>query len=87
MTALVALLFGLVLLTAAGVVGGLLGWSIGRSSSTQAAEVEQLRREVGTLRALVGSLKDTAWDHRELDPALATIIIDEIRASEKKELE
>ncbi|MFZ2502098.1 MAG: hypothetical protein WAW88_05465 [Nocardioides sp.] len=35
------------------------------------------------LRALVDDLKQTAWDHRELDSNLATIIIDDIRAFER----
>ena len=52
-----------------------------------AATLEQVRREIHGLRALVGRLKDTAWDHRELDSALSTIIIDEIRTYEKRELE
>jgi hypothetical protein len=48
--------------------------------------VERLRQENTALRGLVARLKDIAWDERELDPNLATIIIDEIRTYEKKEL-
>ncbi|MEQ4209228.1 hypothetical protein ABN028_32855 [Actinopolymorpha sp. B17G11] len=47
---------------------------------------ERLRRENAALRGLVDRLKDIAWDQRELDPNLSTIIIDEIRTYEKKEL-
>ena len=47
---------------------------------------ERLRRENATLRGLVDRLKDIAWDQRELDPNLSSIIIDEIRTYEKKEL-
>jgi hypothetical protein len=42
------------------------------------------RAELGSLRALVDDLKDTAWDHRELDSPLATIIIDKIRTHERR---
>jgi len=42
------------------------------------------RQENAELRALVNKLKDIAWDQRELDPSLSTIIIDEIRTHEKK---
>jgi hypothetical protein len=80
----------LVLLVVAA-VAGVAGYALGRTASAQAAvdaeTVEAVRREVLGLRTLVARLKDTAWDHRELDSALATIIVDEIRAYEKKELE
>jgi hypothetical protein len=42
------------------------------------------RRELEDLRVLVDDLKQTAWDHRELDSALATIVIDKIRAYERR---
>lgn len=42
------------------------------------------REELQRLRILVDDLKQTAWDHRELDSALATIIIDKIRAHERR---
>lgn len=73
------------------VVAGIAGYSLGRSTATQAAvdaeTVEAVRHEVLALRALVGRIKDIAWDHRELDSTLATIVVDEIRTYEKKELE
>lgn len=66
------------------------GWFLGRGTAARealdAAAVDAVRREITDLRALVARIKDTAWDERELDPALATVIIDEIRAYEKKEL-
>lgn len=42
------------------------------------------RQELDGLRILVDDLKQTAWDHRELDSALATIVIDKIRAHERR---
>lgn len=45
---------------------------------------ERDRRELERLRALVDDLKETAWDHRELDSALSTIIIDKIREHERR---
>ena len=42
------------------------------------------RRELERLRILVDDLKQTAWDHRELDSPLSTIIIDKIRAHERR---
>lgn len=73
------------------VVAGVAGYLLGRSTATRAEvdarSVEAARREILALRALVGSLKDLAWDHRELDPNLSTIIIDEIRAHERRELD
>ncbi|REF36244.1 hypothetical protein [Thermasporomyces composti] len=63
------------------VVGGALAYA-----SSAYAEVRRLRRQVATLRELVERLKELAWDHRELDPSLSTIVIDEIRTYEKKEL-
>ncbi|MFL6132779.1 MAG: hypothetical protein ACJ72A_08250 [Nocardioidaceae bacterium] len=42
------------------------------------------RVELERLRNLVDDLKETAWDHRELDSALATIIIDKIRSHERR---
>lgn len=55
-------------------------------AGTAFAQVRRLRRQVATLRELVERLKELAWDHRELDPSLSTIVIDEIRTYEKKEL-
>jgi hypothetical protein len=49
-------------------------------------QAAQLRRERAELRELLARVKDIAWDQRELDPSLSTIIIDEIRTYEKKEL-
>lgn len=76
-----------VLAVVAGVAGYLLGRSTATRSDLDARSVEAVRREIVGLRALVGDLKDLAWDHRELDPNLSTIIIDEIRSYERRELE
>ena len=45
------------------------------------------RDELNGLRALVDDLKETAWDHRELDSALSTIMIDKIREYERRSRE
>jgi len=45
------------------------------------------RDELEGLRALVDDLKETAWDHRELDSALSTIMIDKIRDYERRRRE
>ncbi len=41
------------------------------------------RSELVGLRGLVDDLKETAWEHRELDSALSTIMIDKIREYER----
>lgn len=73
------------------VLAGLVGYFLGRNASARAvvdaATVAAVRQEITGLRALMGRVKDIAWDNRELDPALSTIIIDEIRTYEKKELD
>jgi hypothetical protein len=72
------------------VLAGVVGYNLGRGSSERtvvdAAESQRLREENVALRGLVGRLKDLAWDHRELDSALSTILIDEIRTYERKQL-
>lgn len=54
----------------------------------QSTEVRPLdrreRAELDALRLLVDDLKETAWDHRELDSPLATIVIDKIRTYERR---
>lgn len=54
----------------------------------QSIEVRPLdrreRAELDALRLLVDDLKETAWDHRELDSPLATIVIDKIRTYERR---
>ncbi len=71
-------------------VAGVAGYALGRNAAgmqaVDAQTVDAVRRQDAELRALVGRLKDLAWDHRELDSPLATIVIDEIRTYEKKEL-
>jgi hypothetical protein len=63
-------------------------WLIARLANQNAALQALDRRERAELlhlRALVDDLKETAWDHRELDSALSTIIIDKIRSHERQE--
>lgn len=43
------------------------------------------RSELESLRVLTDDLKETAWQHRELDSPLATIIIDMIRSHERRD--
>lgn len=45
------------------------------------------RSELDGLRGLVDDLKETAWEHRELDSALSTIMIDKIREYERRRRE
>jgi hypothetical protein len=45
---------------------------------------QQEREELNRLRDLVDDLRETAWEHRELDSALSTIIIDKIRSSDRR---
>lgn len=81
-----ALIAELLVLVLAGTVGYYLGRNASERSTVDAAALERTRQENLALRGLVDRLKDTAWDHRELDSALSTIIIDEIRAYERKQL-
>jgi hypothetical protein len=81
-----ALIAELLVLVLAGVVGYHLGRNASDRASVDAAALEQARADALALHALVDRLKDTAWDHRELDSALSTIIIDEIRTYERKQL-
>jgi hypothetical protein len=67
------------------------GYYTGRGSAARdrldAEALATVRREVLGLKGLVARVKDIAWDNRELDPDLSTIIIDEIRTYERKHLE
>jgi hypothetical protein len=45
--------------------------------------VAEQREELARLTALVDDLKELAWDHREIDPDLSTIVLDKIRSSER----
>ena len=55
------------------------------SRNTAAQSLGQREREeLESLRTLVDDLKETAWDHRELDSALSTIFIDMIRSHERR---
>ena len=67
-------------------VVGFLGLMIYLFSAGAASRAlnQQERNELNQLRALVDDLKETAWDHRELDSALSTIMIDKIREYERR---
>ena len=44
---------------------------------------EEQRAELARLTALVQDLRELAWDHRDIDPDLATIVLDKIRSSDR----
>jgi hypothetical protein len=52
-------------------------------AGTPSALDRRERAELEDLRTLVDDLKETAWDHRELDSPLSTILIDKIRTYER----
>jgi hypothetical protein len=56
-------------------------------AGTPSALDRRERAELEDLRALVDDLKETAWDHRELDSPLSTIVIDKIRTYERRRRE
>lgn len=63
----------------------LLAYAVGRwhqALVTRAAPTPQLSN-TRELKSLVGDLRETAWDHRDIDPDLATIILDKIRTYEQ----
>ena len=64
---------------------GFLGLMIDLVSAGAASRAlnQRERDELNGLRALVDELKETAWDHRELDSALSLIMIDKIREYER----
>ena len=45
----------------------------------------QERAELDGRRDLDERLKDLAWDHRDIAPELATIVLDEIRSFERQQ--
>jgi type II secretory pathway component PulM len=75
----------LVLLEMLGVLAllGVMIYLVGAGTASRALNQSE-REELNDLRALVDDLKETAWDHRELDSALSTIMIDKIRAHERR---
>lgn len=77
MSLLLPVLIGLLLLvTVAAVVA-----TVTLTSKASLSDTE--RSELVRLRTLVEDLKELAWDHREIDPDLSTIVIDKIRSSER----
>ena len=76
----------LVMLVAGAVVVAIVkAWSAAQRDSTTLTHGE--RAELARLTDLVEDLKELAWDHREIDPDLATILIEKIRASERSRRE
>jgi hypothetical protein len=58
------------------------------SSSAPRTSLDRRERgELDALRVLVDDLKETAWEHRELDSPLSTIVIDKIRSHERRRRE
>jgi hypothetical protein len=74
----------LVALAIVGAMVWLVVYLVNQSSGVQQKLDRRERLELDRLRALVDDLKETAWDHRELDSALATIMIDKIRSHERR---
>ena len=74
----------LVALAIVGAMVWLVVYLVNQSARVPAALDRRERLELDRLRTLVDDLKETAWDHRELDSALATIMIDKIRAHERR---
>ena len=66
-------------------VGGLVWLFVRVVTQSNTAPLDRRERaELEALRALVDDLRETAWEHRELDSPLATIIIDKIRGHERR---
>ena len=74
----------LVALVIVGAMVWLVVYLVNQSVGVQQRVDGRERVELERLRNLVDDLKETAWDHRELDSALATIIIDKIRSHERR---
>ncbi|MDP9418263.1 MAG: hypothetical protein M3P48_10645 [Actinomycetota bacterium] len=83
---LVLVFLALVLLAvvAVVVVAARAGASGGRSGRRELTEAQRRAAEAETF---IDRLKELAWDHRDVDPALSTILIDEIRQFERKRRE
>jgi hypothetical protein len=79
----VALVVAAVLVLALLVGGGVLLAVV--LSSRSDSGVASDRVELARMRELVADLKDIAYDHRELDSALATILVDRIRTYERQQ--
>ena len=69
------------------IVGGVIVFLVNALTNRPDALAARERAELSGLRGLVGDLKDIAYDHRELDSALATIMIDRIRTYERQQRE
>jgi len=70
---------------------GVLVWMVVHLVASSTAPQQTLdrreRAELEALRALVDDLKETAWQHRELDSALSVVVIDTIREHERRRRE
>ena len=75
------------LLLVVAVIAGV-GWLVVRlvnqAGPSSSLDHRRERDELLGLRDLVDDLKETAWDHRELDSPLATIVIAKIRRYERR---
>lgn len=50
-------------------------------------ELGAARQELADLRILVDDLRELAYEHRELDSALSTLLVDRIRTYERRNRE
>ncbi len=78
---MIALAEAVLVMVVAGVVLVALVRAAGEALAGGRTAQEQ-RAELARLTALVEDLRELAWDHREIDPDLATIVLDKIRSSE-----
>lgn len=74
----------LVLAVGAIIVSFVVGYGLGSAGRTPPRE---LLGALDARDALIDDLRETAWEHRDIDPHLSTIFIDKIRAATyRKEL-
>ncbi len=84
--ALYALSIALVVLAAVAIIAVVMRLT-GDGGRIRREEVLDAQRRALTAERFIDRLKELAWDHRDVDPALATILIDEIRQFERKNRE
>ncbi len=83
---IVALVEAVVIMVVAGAVLVVLVRAAGEAMGGGRLAAEQ-RAELARLTALVDDLRELAWEHREIDPDLSTIVLDKIRSSERERRE
>jgi hypothetical protein len=74
----------LVLFVVLAAVCGAVGYALGASARRPPRD---LLAALDARDALIDGLRETAWEHRDLDPHLSTIVIDTIRQATTKQKE